>query len=422
MDSRPRSAARLDRHGLSRRLLALLSAIAVLGPGFAGQAARRHPGISIPRGYRLVAVQELRDGVFHYELRGTSFAQSVQVARIPRSAGLTVRPALSRGRIKGSIPRTSQTSAMCRSADCLIATNADFYYVTGAPVGGLVIRREPIASSSLGGRPHLLIAPDRTMKIGRLRLDVEMVSRHPVRVETAVGPLVLEEHIEDEKVVTVIDGINVDRGKNDIVMYTPRMGKRTTTTGGGIELRLDRVGDSKLRLGERATYKIAAARSKDDSKIKPRSIVLSGRGDGADVLARLWDEVERGAARAKVRISVSSPSSIVGAVGGNPRLVKDGAVVEQDADSFSLSRHPRTMVGWNAKGDLLMVTVDGRSREARGSSLPEAALFMKRLGAVEALNLDGGGSATFVVRGRVRNRPSDGYERRVADALLVLRP
>jgi hypothetical protein len=48
-----------------------------------------------------------------------------------------------------------------------------------------------------------------------------------------------------------------------------------------------------------------------------------------------------------------------------------------------------------------------------------ARLFRKQ-GARWALNLDGGGSTTMVVRGRVLNRPSDGRERAVSSALVVL--
>ncbi|MGZ8593905.1 MAG: phosphodiester glycosidase family protein [Actinomycetota bacterium] len=37
-----------------------------------------------------------------------------------------------------------------------------------------------------------------------------------------------------------------------------------------------------------------------------------------------------------------------------------------------------------------------------------------------ALNLDGGGSSTMVVQGKVANRPSDGHERAISNAILVL--
>jgi hypothetical protein len=54
-----------------------------------------------------------------------------------------------------------------------------------------------------------------------------------------------------------------------------------------------------------------------------------------------------------------------------------------------------------------------------GATLEELAVIMKRLGAVNALNLDGGGSSTMVVEGGIVNAPSDGRERAIADSLLV---
>ena len=53
-------------------------------------------------------------------------------------------------------------------------------------------------------------------------------------------------------------------------------------------------------------------------------------------------------------------------------------------------------------------------------TLAELAELMRDLGCQEALNLDGGGSATMVVRDRVVNRPSDATgERPVSDAILL---
>ena len=49
------------------------------------------------------------------------------------------------------------------------------------------------------------------------------------------------------------------------------------------------------------------------------------------------------------------------------------------------------------------------------------AEIMRDLGAVQALNLDGGGSSTMVVRGEVVNKPSDDRERQLTNAILVLR-
>jgi exopolysaccharide biosynthesis protein len=66
--------------------------------------------------------------------------------------------------------------------------------------------------------------------------------------------------------------------------------------------------------------------------------------------------------------------------------------------------------------------VDGRQAPySDGMTLAELAALMRRLGATDALNLDGGGSTTMVVQGRIVNRPSDQEgERHVGDALAVI--
>jgi exopolysaccharide biosynthesis protein len=90
--------------------------------------------------------------------------------------------------------------------------------------------------------------------------------------------------------------------------------------------------------------------------------------------------------------------------------------------AFATTRHPRSAVGWRGDGTLLLVVVDGRQGDySVGMSLSELTELFRSLGAVEALNLDGGGSTTLVVGGAVANRPSDPQgERPVANALLLL--
>ncbi len=113
------------------------------------------------------------------------------------------------------------------------------------------------------------------------------------------------------------------------------------------------------------------------------------------------------------------------AIGGGPWLVKDGVVYVDGAEErfspaeFVNARHPRTAIGIKKNGHLLLVTVDGRKKISRGATLPEMAQIMLRLGAQQAMNLDGGGSTDMVVAGGVVNTPSDGTERPVVNALLV---
>jgi exopolysaccharide biosynthesis protein len=84
-------------------------------------------------------------------------------------------------------------------------------------------------------------------------------------------------------------------------------------------------------------------------------------------------------------------------------------------------RHPRTALGWN-KDYLFMVEVDGRqSNLSVGMTFPELAAYLVKLGCVQAMNLDGGGSATLWALGAVRNSPSEGDERPSANALVLVK-
>jgi hypothetical protein len=107
-----------------------------------------------------------------------------------------------------------------------------------------------------------------------------------------------------------------------------------------------------------------------------------------------------------------------------PVLVRDGRPVfdrEADAEGFRRGaaqfdsditdgRHPRAAIGL-AGGRLLALACDGRSRAEAGLSLDELAALLCVLGCDAGLNLDGGGSTSLVVGGRLRNRPRGGFER-----------
>ena len=72
-------------------------------------------------------------------------------------------------------------------------------------------------------------------------------------------------------------------------------------------------------------------------------------------------------------------------------------------------------------GKFLMMTVDGRQPGVSvGMSLQELAEYLFSLGAVDAMNLDGGGSTTMFLDGKVVNTPSDKEgERKIGDAIVV---
>ena len=111
------------------------------------------------------------------------------------------------------------------------------------------------------------------------------------------------------------------------------------------------------------------------------------------------------------------------AIGGfGEFVVQNGEVT----GSATYSDAPRTSVGITATGRVVLMCIDGRQAPfSSGASLQDVGYIMKEAGCVVAINLDGGGSTTFVARQpgsddlTIMNRPSDGYARNVSTNLLI---
>ena len=101
--------------------------------------------------------------------------------------------------------------------------------------------------------------------------------------------------------------------------------------------------------------------------------------------------------------------------GSNHLIMRNGVFMEDWAE-----RHPRTCIGFNADSTLVyFVVIDGRWSESLGVTLKEAAGIFTALGAVNAVNLDGGGSSCMVVNDEVVNHPSDGNVRAVGNGFTL---
>jgi exopolysaccharide biosynthesis protein len=133
------------------------------------------------------------------------------------------------------------------------------------------------------------------------------------------------------------------------------------------------------------------------------------------------------------RVRLDRDDSIVSAA---PTLIHNGrisidAATEGVLDPSDLSfgyawanaRQPRTMAGVDAEGRLILATVDGRQTGgSEGFTIQEAATFMRSLGAVNALNLDGGGSTAMAVNGVLVNKPSDATGERADGGTIQVLP
>lgn len=123
-----------------------------------------------------------------------------------------------------------------------------------------------------------------------------------------------------------------------------------------------------------------------------------------------------------IRDAGTDCSDVLEAVSGPCYLVKDGQV-NHNGDSLI----PVNSIGLKADGTVVTFMADGRqSPYSVGMTMNEQAEFLAAQGVVNAIYLDGGGSATYASKREgtsdltIRNRPSDGVERTVASALLLV--
>ena len=221
-------------------------------------------------------------------------------------------------------------------------------------------------------------------------------------------------------------GLNGQRQADEVQLYTAAVGPSTRTVGGR-ELVLERSETRPwvpLRIGRVYTANVRAIRPTGNTAISSDTVVLSL---GPAIMDHL-PKVETGA---RLRIATTTTPALMGvktAISGGPVLVGAGRrqrLRETDADSYQstsmFERHPRAAVGWNNDA-FFLVEVDGRQRRLSvGMTLDELSAYLVELGCTDAMNLDGGGSATLWFNGLIRNRPCDGHERAIANCLVVTR-
>ena len=319
----------------------------------------------------------------------------------PSAEGLSLVGELAGGRVyeDGSDTQgretVTQTALRTRS---LVAVNADFFPFTGDPLGAMVIGGELVSVPQPGRAAFCW---------GKGFAQVAYLSfSASFSFEGQSYPIV---------------GLNQECADDTIVLNTPRA---------GLALSKEPATHIVLALPDKITpvgsWKPVVARRVDSAKSVPVNdgeMVLTFRGAQAEKLQFLnaGDTLDLQVSCTGVDWQRASD-----AVAGGPFLVKDGKAFDPFAaegftSGFGKDRHPRSAIGRTAAGDLWIVTVDGRQTMSAGATIDEMAQVMLRFGCVEAINLDGGGSTTLNIEGLTVNRPSEGSERAVASALLVMR-
>jgi exopolysaccharide biosynthesis protein len=328
--------------------------------------------------------QEIVSGIRYtsWYKTGKAGALNIHILDISPQSGYTLEPMLVRQSVLGIDP----LSQVLMRSDVLAAVNASYFAANGDIIGLLKMDDEVISSTSLA-RTALGINAD-----GKVLID--QVSYQGVA------------ELPDE-VKLPLSGVNESRGANGLILYNRFWGPTTKTNSYGLEYAIIAGAVSAIQPG--------------NSTIPANGYVLSAHGETAQKLAglKIGDPVQT--------LQTLGPvwDQTVHAVGAGPMLVKQGNVfvttkLEEFGSDVAGGRAPRTAVGLTQDGRILLVVVDGRQALSKGMSLLELALFLRELGAVNAMNLDGGGSSEMIVKGRIVNKPSDGKERRVGNALAVV--
>jgi hypothetical protein len=251
----------------------------------------------------------------------------------------------------------------------------------------------------------------------------------------AEGGLHLTNVVSEFK-VTWPDGQSLPFGLNQArtdgaVLFTPAMGVSTATRG-GTELVLEAADKGKwlpLPVGETLTARVREVRPSGNTRLAPDIMVLSLPPALANRLPNL-------AVGGQLKLSTATTPVLRGAISaisGGPVLVRNGAVqriqIPRGADGVPyefrsmVERHPRAAMGWNDR-HFFLIQVDGRQRDlSMGMTLEELGKFaLKQLRVTDAMNLDGGVSATLWANGRVRNSPANhGQEMDLANLVAIVR-
>lgn len=385
----------------TRSLLAFLLAAALLVGALPLRSIPSERDVPESRRSEIVA-----PGVEHVEIRRGVFSPDRESDRWVINVLLLdpLRVQLVSALAMDEIVGAETTSSIAVRYGALAAINGGYFQTTGVGRGeptGIYVLGENVLSEPSRPRTELAISNAG----GTARLAIAQVS---AVLEIVVG--------DGER--RSVDGINRARGRDELILFTPEFHRTTLTPPGGTEVtvrngRITQAGDG---TGSRP--------------IPSDGFILSADGEAQTwVRARLFPGAP--VALEKRLIAVPPlPYPAEAIIGGGPHLAKDGKSLgpaEADAEGFSgpeftFKRHPRTAAGTRRDGTVVLVTVDGRQpKTSVGMTVEELAGLMLELGCADAINLDGGGSTTMVVRGRVVNAPSDAAgERPVGDALLVL--
>jgi hypothetical protein len=287
------------------------------------------------------------------------------------------------------------------------AINADFFsFTSGWPVNNQIMNGEVVFAASTQ-RSHLAIDVDHKPYIEKFSLSAW--------VKAGNGK------------AFPIDAVNDTHRANSVILHTTFSDTATNFSGSGTTYLLSLVGSS-WSVGDSLRMAVLGEGVSDLTHIpKDRAVLWVGTGAEA---SHVRDAVKVGDTVLVYLGTQPSLPHLRTMIGGVGRILLNGTFVADSVNvrektnlTFLTARHPRTFVGFDKDStNLFLCVVDGRQARSVGMNFKEMAEFLLSIGVWNAVNLDGGGSTTMIIRDRIVNSPSDKTgERPVANTLQVIR-
>ena len=367
---------------LAATLLLSLAAVALLAPAGHAEPRELWPGVS-----------------YENDVQFTPHGPvAINVLRGPRPVGLTtLEPVVSNDTIVGRETLTGMQRRLASTA-AMAGVNGDFFALATGRPSGLVMQEGQLLAPPNGSRASAGVTTDGTLDIRRVGFAGSW--------DAGAGPHVLS-------------ALNAAPKAGRVALFTDAYGPATPPIAGSAAVILFPFPDPITSVGLSAQV-VEVGSGSSPIAIPSGGAVLLARNAAAPLLR------QEASVGSPITVGLSFKPDwpgIVSAVGGGPQIVRNGAPVFRAGEAFTTNqlgqRAPRSAVGQAADGRIVLVAVDGRQPGySVGLTNFELAQALVRLGAVTGMALDSGGSTTMAFDGTLLNRPSDGRERRISNALM----
>jgi len=347
--------------------------------------------------------KEINSSITHYRYVYNSIPWNINVIEISLAhKNYSILSVKSSNKIHNSREKVTDIVKRNRNENTTIGINADFFYPDGDIVNNQIIEGEFV----------------KGIKSNRSQIAFDFSNKPFINIFSFSGKIILK----DNKEIS-IDALNYKRGIDSIVIYNKYWGDSTNTSSNGIEYVFIPIDSTIVNKPFRAIIKSI---SDSNAAITNNQYILSASGNKRNYTLSSLKINDTIIVSLSIQPTINNVKELVG---GLPQIIKDGiniahseALKEGANEKFSITRHPRTAIGYNKdKTKLYLITVDGRQKCSAGMTLNELSEFMLFIGCYNALNLDGGGSTTLVINDKIINYPSDlTGERPVGNALLII--